>query len=114
MENPEKKVNDGLSLVNAILECSKYILSEHCEIDDNGDVEHISPEDVFFYLMEDEYLGDELEKVVVKYYDKLSDEVTYEERQAWRDKRELRRTDRQDFVAEKNRTANKINRRYNS
>ena len=111
-EELHQKVNEGLSLVNFILQLAKEKLTEEAKIDNNGDVELLNLEDLFFFIYEDEKLGDAIKDLLKQHYEQLSEQVTYEERVAWSDQRELERTDRAEYNAEKNRIANKINRKF--
>lgn len=108
-----KKANAGLELLNSVLQRVKKIMTEEAEVNNNGDVEILEPEELFPYLFEDEKFGDAVEEAVKEFYEELSDQVTCEERQVWAHKREKRRTDHSEYVAEKNRVANKINKKYN-
>lgn len=108
-----KKINQGIKLVNKITQLAKRKLTEHAEVDENGDVELPDFDDLSCYVLEDEKLGDAVIEMLKEHYDELSEQVTYEERVAWSDRKERERTDRRAFNAEKSRVVNKINKKYN-
>jgi hypothetical protein len=87
-------------------------IEEQGEIDECGDLD-IEKDFVYEEVIQDEKITQALESILDTFWDEATEQAKYQKRQAWQEQRDRERTDRRAFIAEKNRVANKINKKYN-
>lgn len=114
MDTKDKQVSEeaslGMKLVQKTKELMKRELNKHGELDEDWDLDidkDIVEEEV---ITSDEFF-ERFKAIFDNLWDEVADEVLYEKRQAESDRREIERTDRRAYQAEKARQIKSMKQR---